>query len=72
MPLGPRDTFPFVPQSRPRLASERSLFFNLQVGSYGVCLRFVRQRVIQYRTANDIRIDCCSLCRALSSPSKRR
>ncbi|CAB1096925.1 unnamed protein product [Ectocarpus sp. CCAP 1310/34] len=31
LPLGPRDTFPFVSDDRRPLASRRSLFFNLQV-----------------------------------------
>ncbi len=32
VPLGPRNTFPFVPRDNVPAALDRSLFFNLQVG----------------------------------------
>ncbi len=66
MPLGPRDTFPFVQQSRRRVASERSLFFNLQVGPFGVCGRFVQIRSVSCGDRHPR--SYCSLRHALSSP----
>lgn len=44
VPLGPRDTFPFVEASRRHLASSRGMFFNLEVSLMIGCCFFTGER----------------------------